>query len=90
MKNDVVTIVKTLIEVGVDYPEEDVCKGLKILKDTWPGLTDVEKKEIACVIAAYRKITIEEDEEELENNKDNKRTLSFEEEPRGFFGMFHK
>ena len=69
------------MELGVDYPEEDVCKGLEILKDKWPGLTGEEKREIACVIDAYKRITIleDEDDDDLEDTHsiDNKKQFIY-------------
>ncbi len=91
MSSDVALMVKTFIELGTQYDEEDVCLGLEILKEEWPGLTAEERKEIACVIKAYRKTTLEENEDLEETcNQEKKRTLTLEEETKGFFGMFRK
>ena len=57
MREDLSRIIASLInDVAASSITKPVCKGLDVLKENWPGLTQVEKEEIAAIALSLEKI----------------------------------
>ena len=57
MREDLTKIISALIyDLAGSSRTKSVCKGLDTLKENWPGLTEIEKKEIIAISLSLQTI----------------------------------
>ncbi len=62
MRPDLLKVVTTLMELSCEFDEESVINAISSLRDNWPGLTDIEQKEMSAIIKAYLIMSSDEDD----------------------------
>lgn len=68
MRTDLLKVITTMMKLSCEFDEEDVLDAISSLKNNWPGLTDIEKKEMSAIIEAYSIMAIVQDESDYQES----------------------